>query len=81
MKKWVLTPHAAQRIQERKIFAEELDELIQSPEESIRQGAKFILTKTFRSRKDNKIAAVVLEKKENNLWLVLTLMVNFRVRK
>lgn len=81
IKKWVLTPHAAQRIFERKISLEELAQVIHSPEDPLRQGPKLILTKTFRSRKDNKVAAVVIEKKGDDLWLVLTVMVNFRVKK
>jgi hypothetical protein len=81
IKKWALTPHAAQRVFERKISLEELEHLINDPEDTIKQGPKLVLTKSFHSRKDNKVAAVVLEKKGENLWLVLTVMVNFRVRK
>ena len=55
--------------------------MIDSPEDVIEQGPKLVLTKTFHSRRDNKIAAVVLEKKGEDLWLVLTVMVNFQVRR
>ena len=76
-----LTPHAAQRVFERKISLEELDLLISSPEDTVKQGPKLILTRTFSSRRDNKIAAVVIEKKGEDLWLVLTVMVNFQIKK
>ena len=81
IKKWALTPHAMARIFERKISLEEMTQLIETPEEVISQGAKFILTKTFRGRKDNKIAAVIVEKQGDELWLVITVMVNFQVKK
>jgi hypothetical protein len=77
-KKWALTPHAAERVIERKISIDDLEAVINSPEDEIFQGPKLILTKTFKQRSDNKIAAVVLEKKGENLWLVLTVMVNFQ---
>lgn len=51
------------------------------PEDVIAQGPKLILTRTFPRRRDNKIAAVVVEKKGDNLWLVITVMVNFQAKK
>ncbi len=81
IKKWALTPHAAKRIFERKISLEEMTLLIGEPEEVISQGPKLILTKTFGSRRDNKVAAVVMEKQGDDLWLVITVMVNFQVKK
>ena len=78
---WALTPHAAQRLLERDITIEELSLVISNPEEIIEQGPKFILTKTFPQRKDNKVAAVILEKKGYQLWLIITVMVNFQSKR
>lgn len=77
VKKWVYSPHALKRIQERRISAEELAQIIQLPDEEIKQGPKWIFVKTLSGRTDNRIAAVLLEKKEQNLWVVLTVMVRF----
>lgn len=55
-----------------------LDEVIGRPDEVLRQGPKYILAKEIKGRRDNKVAAVVLERKGENLWVVVTVMVNFR---
>jgi hypothetical protein len=75
--KWVCTPHALQRITERKISSIELDDVIKHPDLSIPQGPKWILAKSIKHRNDNKIAAVLIEKRGHELWVVLTVMVNF----
>lgn len=54
IKKWVLTPHAVQRILDRDISMEELRQLMLNPDEVVVQGPKFLLSKRFQSRKDNK---------------------------
>jgi hypothetical protein len=74
--KWFLSPHAAQRMLERHITVEELNLILSDPDQIIEQGPKYIFSKEFKSRKDNLLAAVVMEKKEG-LWLVITLMINF----
>ena len=74
---WVLSPHALKRVQERRISADELAEVIQSPDITVPQGPKWIFAKAISGRSDNKIAAVLLEKKEQGLWVVLTVMVQF----
>jgi hypothetical protein len=66
---------------ERKITAAQIDEIIRNPDWVSPQGPKWILAKHFKERKDNLLAAVVLEKEETNLWIVLTLMVQFEIRK
>ncbi len=81
IKKWALSPHAAQRILDRKISIDEISTLLEDPEDIIAQGPKFVLTKTFYARKDNKVAAVVIVKKGEQLWLILTVMVNFHLKK
>ena len=77
---WVLTPHAAKRILERKISIDELETLLTSPDEIIPQGPKYLLVSHFPKRSDNKLAAVVLEKK-GDLWLVITILINFQTKK
>ena len=45
--RWVCTPHALQRILERKISAEELAQVVESPDFRIPQGPKWIFAKTI----------------------------------
>ena len=75
IEKWVLSPHAVQRMVERDISVAELEKVLTDPGLVLLQGPKFILAKEFPNRKDNLIAAVVLEKMEKNLWLVITVMI------
>lgn len=78
IKRWVLTPHSVERIFNRKISIEEMESLIKNPDQIIAQGPKFILSKRFAKRKDNNVAAVVIERKGEDLWVVITVMVNFQ---
>lgn len=78
IKKWVLTPHAVERIIARKISMEELKQLMLNPDEVIEQGPKFLFSKRFQNRKDNNMAAVIIEKQGEDLWVVITVMVNFQ---
>ena len=81
IKKWALTPHAVERIEERKISLKELESILKNPDEIIPQGPKFILMKMFVHRNDNCLAVVVVEKEGRDLWLVITVLVNFQKRK
>jgi hypothetical protein len=76
IKQWFLSPHAAERLQEREISIEELSLILSDPDQITEQGPKYIFSKNFEYRKDNMLAAVVLEKREG-LWLVITIMINF----
>jgi hypothetical protein len=76
--KWVLSPHAVQRMMERDISTMEIENVLKNPDIIQPQGPKYILAKEISSRKDNLIAAVVLEKVEKNLWLVITVMIKFQ---
>jgi hypothetical protein len=78
IKRWVLTPHAAQRLFDRKISISEIEQIISKPDEILHQGPKYILSKKFNRRNDNNLAAVILEKKGEGLWVVVTVMVNFQ---
>lgn len=81
VRNWVLTPHAAQRAVEREVSVDEIEGVIREPDYAITQGPKWILAKSFPRRQDNKVAAVLLEKAEENLWVVITVLVRFDVRK
>ena len=69
-------------MQERKLSVEEVMEVIQKPDGKIVQSKdKSILYKALKARPDNLIAAVVVERMPGNLWEVVTVLVNFEVRK
>ena len=80
IKKWALTPHAVERIEERKISLKELESILKNPDEIIPQGPKFILMKLFVHRNDNCLAVGVVEKEGRDLWLVITVLINFQKR-
>ncbi|MBI3534755.1 MAG: DUF4258 domain-containing protein [Deltaproteobacteria bacterium] len=80
IKKWLLLPHAVQRMEERRISLEEVNQIISEPDSINFQGPKIILSKYFKIRNDNLIAAVLIEKKEKDLWPVITVMVHFEER-
>jgi hypothetical protein len=65
---------------ERNITVVEIEETVRHPDWASPQGPKWILAKHFKERDDNLLAAIVLEK-EADLWVVLTLMVQFEIRK
>lgn len=78
VKNWVLTPHAAKRISERNVSIDEVQEILDDPDLIKEQGAKYILAKTLKDRDDNMVACVVLERKENDIWIIITVMHNFK---
>lgn len=67
IKKWVLSPHALERIQERKVTAQELALVIERPQVTLPQGAKWIFAKALSGRNDIKVAAVLLEREEKGV--------------
>ena len=80
IKNWVLTPHAVQRLEERKVSITEIDNILKNPDLIKAQGPKYILAKKVSGRTDNMIACVVLERKTDDLWVVITIMHNFEER-
>ena len=68
-------------MQERKITAAELDAIIRLPDEWISQGPKWIAMKHIGNRSDNYLAAVLLERKEYTIWVVLSVMNHFQKRR
>ncbi len=55
-------------------------QLIEEPDLVIAQGPKWVLAKSYSARRDNLIAAVLLERKDKDLWIVLTVMLNFQAK-
>ena len=80
VKKWVFSPHAATRMMERGVSVDAIQELIEAPDLVIAQGPKWVFAKSFNTRHDNLIAAVLLERKDKDLWIVLTVMINFQAK-
>lgn len=75
-------PHAVQRMQERKVTVAEVELIIAQPDGRIPQSKdKAILYKKLPKRKDNLVAAVIVEKINNGLIEVVTILINFEVRK
>ena len=77
IKNWVLSRHAIQRANERRISVTELQQMIEEPDDVLPQGTKWIFAKKLRNRSDNLVAAVLIEKKELELWVVVTVMIHF----
>ena len=65
---------------ERGISVETIQHLIEEPDLVIAQGPKWLFAKSLSTRHDNLIAAVLLERKANDLWIVLTVMINFQAK-
>jgi hypothetical protein len=74
--------HAVQRMQERKISVDEVGQIIEEPDGKIRQSQdKWILYKKLKKRKDNLLAAVIVDRGEEDWIEVITVLINFEVRK
>ncbi len=73
--------HAVERMIQRKITPKEVEIIITNPDGKIKQSKdKYIFYKNILLRKDNLIAAVTV-KKELKSFEVITVMVNFEVKK
>jgi len=81
VERWVLTPHAAIRMEERGISPSELALVVEHPDLAIPQGPKWIFAKRLAGRRDNLVAAVLLERKERGVWVVLSVLVRFEKRR
>ena len=74
------SPHAVDRVTERKISTSDVESILTKPDGVIRQSTdKLVLYKKLEARGDNTIAVVAVE--QNNGFEVVTVMVNFEVRK
>lgn len=72
--------HAVERMLQRRISPQEVQDILTEPDGVIRQSRdKFIAYKKIRGRRDNMLAAVAVE--DGRMWEVITVMVNFEVRK
>lgn len=77
----VYSTHAVERMQQRNISPAIVEEVIFKCDGKIKQSKdKTIYYKKLKGRKDNSVAAVVVEKKRE-LLEVLTVMINFEVKK
>ena len=71
--------HAVERMFQRRISAEDVESVLANPDGLIRQSRdKVIAYKDIRGRRDNSVAVVALE---GDAWEVITVMVNFEVRR
>ena len=71
--------HAVERMFQREIPAQEVEDLLAKPDGVIRQSRdKMIAYKRIDGRTDNSVAVVAVEGK--GAWEVITVMVNFEVR-
>ncbi len=80
VKRWAFSPHATTRMMERGISVDIIQQLIEAPDLVVAQGPKWVFAKAFSARHDNLIAAVLLERKDIDLWIVLTVMINFQAK-
>ena len=72
--------HAVERMLQRRISPQEVEDILTEPDGVIRQSRdKFIAYKKIRGRRDNLLAAVAVE--DGRVWEVITVMVNFEVQK
>jgi hypothetical protein len=75
-------PHAVERMLERKISVSEVEQIVSDPDGKIAQTRdKFILYKKLAKRSDNLVAAVVLDRLPGDVLEVVTVLVNFEVKK
>lgn len=82
VERWVLTPHAAARAGERRVSMSELAEVLCDPDAVAAQGpSRWLFAKQLPKRSDNLIAVALLERKDLDLWVVLTVMVNFEAKR
>ncbi len=73
--------HAVNRMIERKISTREVELIVNDPDGKIKQSKdKYICYKKIKTRKDNLIAAVTIIRNKA-LFEVITVMVNFEVKK
>jgi len=76
----IFSEHAVARMLERKVTLKMIQEIIRFPTGKIKQSRdKWIFYKSFPTRRDNHIAAVVVEKLGDR-FEVITIMINFEVK-
>lgn len=74
--------HAVLRMQQRGLSVDEVLRIIQAPDGKIPQSKdKAILYKKLNRRSDNLVAAVVVERMPGDILEVVTVLVNFEVKK
>jgi hypothetical protein len=79
MKEILYRSHAVERMEQRNISAEEVENILKNPDGVIPQSMdKAIFYKEFSSRKDNFIAVVAVDMKIH--FEIITVMINFEVK-
>lgn len=74
--------HAVERMQERKLTVSDIEAVVASPDGRISQTKdKSILYKKLSGRTDNLVTAVVVELLPGDVTEVITVLVNFEVKK
>lgn len=72
--------HAVDRMLQRNISTQDVELILSDPDGKIKQSHdKFIYYKNIKSRKDNLIAAVTVNKTKNE-FEIITVMINFEVK-
>ena len=73
--------HAVERMIQRKITPNEIEAILTKPDGEIKQSNdKYIYYKKVKLRKDNLLAAVTVQKTKTSIE-VITVMLNFKVKK
>lgn len=73
--------HSVDRMVQRNISTKEVEIIISEPDGKIKQSQdKYIFYKKLKGRKDNLIAAVTVTRSKN-VFEVITVMINFEVKK
>lgn len=71
--------HAVERMIQRGIAPSDIEDTLAKPDRTIRQSLdKVIAYKRIEGRNDNSVAVVAVE--EDQVWEVITVMVNFEAR-
>lgn len=79
--KIIYRPHAVDRMQERNISTVEIEAILNTPDGKLKQSKdKFIFYKKLKGRSDNMLAAVSVVK-NINFYEIITVMINFEVKK
>ena len=76
--------HAVERMSQRGISPRDIEDILGKPDRTIRQSMdKVIACKRIEGRNDNSVAVnsvAVVAVEENQVWEVITVMVNFEAR-
>lgn len=76
----IYSSHAVERMIQRKISPQDVEQVISDPDGKIKQSKdKYIYYKKRKGREDNLLAAVAVKKSKSH-YEVITVMINFEVK-